>query len=84
MDANANNWLTLAEIVRQAVGEKPVEILGPAPAPLAKLKDRYRHHFLLRATEPGWLQKLLGNLQEELAGKGKIQVIVDVDPVSLM
>jgi len=75
---------SLAEIVRQAVGEKPVEILGPAPAPLAKLKDRYRHHFLLRATEPGWLQKLLGNLQEELAGKGKIQVIVDVDPVSLM
>jgi primosomal protein N' (replication factor Y) (superfamily II helicase) len=74
----------LAEVLRAAIGERPVEILGPAPAPLAKLKDRYRFHFLLRTVEPGLLQDLLGNLQEELSGRGKIHVVVDIDPVSMM
>jgi len=74
----------LAQKVRGRLKENEAEILGPAPAPLTKLKDRYRYHFLLRAMEAGVLQQVLGPLQEDLASRGNIHVVVDVDPVSLM
>ncbi len=74
----------LAERVGEEIGEKEVEILGPAPAPLEKLKDRYRHHFLLRAKESGLIQRIIAGMSEDLASRGKIQVTVDIDPVALM
>jgi primosomal protein N' (replication factor Y) len=77
-----SEWL--AERIREANADDEIEILGPAPAPLSKLKDRYRYHLLLRATEEGALQRLLGGLQEDLVSRGKIHVVVDIDPVSLM
>ncbi|NIM07171.1 MAG: primosomal protein N', partial [Armatimonadetes bacterium] len=74
----------LAQRIREKKVEADLEILGPAPAPLAKLKDRYRYHILLRATEPGLIQRVLNGMQEDLVSHGRMHVVVDVDPVSLM
>lgn len=74
----------LAELVLAKKGEADLDLLGPSPAPLAKLRDRFRYHFLLRAREEGVLQQLLRPLQEEFSSRGKIHVIVDIDPVSFM
>ena len=61
-----------------------VRVLGPAPAPLARIKRRYRWHLL--ATAPGH-EALLAALRR--AGEGLrlrrgVQLVVDVDPVSLL
>ncbi|NIM06660.1 MAG: primosomal protein N', partial [Armatimonadetes bacterium] len=74
----------LAQRIREKKGKADLEILGPAPAPLAKLKDRYRYHILLRTTEAGLIQRVLNGMQEDLVSHGRIHVVVDVDPVSLM
>jgi primosomal protein N' (replication factor Y) (superfamily II helicase) len=74
----------IAEMIRAAAGEEDLEVLGPAPAPLSKLRDQFRFHILLRSPRPGIIQRVLGGLQDKLSAHGKVQVSVDVDPVNLM
>lgn len=74
----------LANEIRTKVEADELDVLGPAPAPLAKLKDQYRFHVLLRAYAPGVIQRILGSMQDKLAPHGKIHIDVDIDPVSLM
>jgi len=83
-EAAQKHCQSIAEIIGEEIHDDEAEILGPAPAPLAKLKDRYRYHFLLRAQEPGVIQRVLNARKEQLGSRGKIHVVVDVDPVSLM
>jgi primosomal protein N' (replication factor Y) len=68
--------------------EKPrgVRILGPAAAPIAKLKRIYRFHFILRADRRGELSAALHALlkfaaEAEIPRRG---LVVDVDALSLM
>ncbi|MHB1349295.1 MAG: replication restart helicase PriA [Desulfobulbaceae bacterium] len=64
----------------------PVEILGPAPAPLARIKDRSRWQLLLKSGRPQVLHELCERLLAEsgrLCGRG-IDLAVDVDPESMM
>jgi len=65
-------------------GPGAVRVLGPAPAPLARIKRRYRWHLL--ATAPGH-EALLAALRragEGLRPRRGVQLVVDVDPVSLL
>lgn len=60
--------------------DSKAEILGPAPAPMAKLRDKYRYRLLVKsggndhASIQNWLQstKIFSS----------VRVIIDVDPVS--
>ena len=63
-----------------------IRVLGPAAAPLTRLKRDYRYHFLLKSASR---EKLNGLLRAMLtyAGEQKIprsNLIVDVDAVWLM
>ncbi|MEM1029544.1 MAG: primosomal protein N' [Myxococcota bacterium] len=68
------------EVVR---GE--VDVLGPAPAPIARLRNRYRFRVLLRGAARGPLRRVC---RVVLAGKGDVdkavRVALDVDPVSML
>jgi primosomal protein N' (replication factor Y) len=65
---------------------KGVRILGPAAAPLARLKKEYRFQFLLKSPKRSVLTKLLaGALHHcETNEIPDTAVIVDMDPLSLM
>jgi primosomal protein N' (replication factor Y) len=65
---------------------KGVRILGPATAPLARLKKEYRFQFLLKSPKRTVLTKLLaGALDHCEANKiPDTAVIIDMDPLSLM
>jgi primosomal protein N' (replication factor Y) len=65
---------------------KGVRILGPATAPLARLKKEYRFQFLLKSPKRSVLTKLLaGALDHREANEiPDTAVIVDMDPLSLM
>jgi primosomal protein N' (replication factor Y) len=72
----------LAEEIRARAAEG-LEVLGPAAAPIARLRGKHRWHLLVRA-RPG---ELSPRLRAALAGLGDwaaTGVTVDVDPVSLM
>jgi primosomal protein N' (replication factor Y) (superfamily II helicase) len=63
-----------------------VRVLGPATAPLAKVKRIYRFHLVLKAEKRQALQKTLRAMlaHAERVGVPRGNLIVDVDAVSLM
>ena len=63
-----------------------VRILGPAPAPLERIKRVHRHQLLIKSSSRGTLHGLLERLQRYIEERkiGPTAVIIDVDPVSLM
>jgi primosomal protein N' (replication factor Y) len=73
----------LAAALRQAA-PAGVHILGPAPAPVLKIKNLYRFHLRLRAANARPLQVLLQSVTPALPPPRGIELAVDVDPVSLL
>jgi primosomal protein N' (replication factor Y) len=65
--------------------ERGVKILGPAAAPLARLRRDYRFQFVLKSPHRGALGKALAGALDFCASKQipETAVIVDVDPTSL-
>ncbi|MFH1024161.1 MAG: primosomal protein N' [Planctomycetota bacterium] len=59
-------------------------ILGPAEAPLARLKGKYRVHLLLKAERRETLEGAVRVLRPALRARGRTQVTVDVDPQALL
>jgi len=64
-----------------------VELVGPAPAPLQRIKGRWRWHLLLRSTD----RAALGRIVRYAAARGPyagarhtVKVTFDRDPVSLL
>ena len=76
-----------AAFLRAAAGERSrTEILGPSPAPLARIKDRSRWQLLLKSGSYQELHALCERLQAE-RGRLFAQAVtmhVDVDPENMM
>ena len=63
-----------------------IRVLGPAAAPITRLKRDYRYHFILKSPSREKMNALLRAMLAEAAARQipRTQVIVDVDPVWLM
>jgi primosomal protein N' (replication factor Y) len=63
-----------------------VAILGPAPAPLARIKKRYRWQLLLKSDQLACLHQLCRGLVVEKGKltRGKVRIGIDVDPENMM
>jgi primosomal protein N' (replication factor Y) len=75
----------LAKAIKSVSGSQ-FEILGPAPSPRAKVKDRYRWQILLKSSSISDLRTLCTGI---LSRKGEmipsnVRMEVDVDPYSLL
>ncbi|MEM7244360.1 MAG: primosomal protein N' [Acidobacteriota bacterium] len=73
----------LASRLRHRVLEH-ARVLGPAPAPLPKLRDRHRFQVLVKTSRRLALQAHLREVMGELRLPTGVQVDVDVDPQSLL
>jgi primosomal protein N' (replication factor Y) len=70
--------------VELARAEADVEVLGPAPCLLARLRNRHRMQILLKAKQRDPLRReitLLGRLKKGLPPG--VQLTVDIDPVDM-
>ena len=63
-----------------------IRVLGPAAAPITRLKREYRYHFILKSPSREKINTLLRAMLTEAAARKipRPQVIVDVDAVWLM
>jgi primosomal protein N' (replication factor Y) len=61
-----------------------MEILGPAPAPLYRLRGRYRHQILIKALTRNDLRRLIVAWQSSRIVSPAIREIIDIDPVDMM
>jgi primosomal protein N' (replication factor Y) len=72
--------------IRSLMRGKETILLGPAPAPIARVRGQYRFQLLLLSQKRDLIRSLAAegrNTVEEKFG-GKCKVIVDVDPMNLM
>ena len=61
----------------------PATLLGPAPCPLARIKDRWRWHLLLKGSSEV-LGRIVRYAATRLGRTGEVRVVIDRDPVSLL
>jgi primosomal protein N' (replication factor Y) len=61
----------------------PVTVLGPAPCPLARIKDRWRWHVLLKGPSAS-LGRIVRYAAHRLQRAGDVRVVMDRDPVALL
>jgi primosomal protein N' (replication factor Y) len=60
-----------------------VEIIGPSPAPLARLKNQFRYHLALRAPEEMILSQKIRETLANLSVNDRMGITVDIDPLSM-
>ena len=61
-----------------------IEVLGPAPAPLAVLRGRHRRRFLLKTKRNVNIQAVLRGWLAKVKVPGSVRVQVDVDPYGFL
>jgi primosomal protein N' (replication factor Y) len=73
-----------ANLGRTAPRADGVEVLGPAPAPLAVLRGRHRRRLLLKAGRGVRVQPVVADWLSRVSVPGSVRVTVDVDPYSFL
>ncbi len=72
----------LAQVAHQHAGAQ-VEILGPSPAPITRLRNHYRFRLVVRSKTRGPLRRVLQAVLDARVDR-RVRMVVDVDPVSML
>jgi primosomal protein N' (replication factor Y) len=68
----------------RAGADPSVRILGPAPAPVLKIRNLYRYHLQLRCPKSKPLQVLTATVPIRNPAPAHVEVALDVDPNSML
>jgi primosomal protein N' (replication factor Y) len=74
-------WLGALAAARPAL---TFTVLGPAPCPIERVRERWRWHLVVKAPAPGALTRLVRYLAARAPVPTGVRLIVDRDPVSLL
>jgi primosomal protein N' (replication factor Y) len=84
----AEDWAAhVADRIRresQAEGSADVRVLGPAPCPIERLRDRFRWHVQVHGPDGPALRNLVRRATADLKTPDSVAWIVDVDPVDML
>ncbi|MEO8558620.1 MAG: primosomal protein N' [Rhodospirillales bacterium] len=80
---------SLVDAIARDLGQRApkldgVQVLGPAPAPLALLRGRHRRRLLLKARREVDVQSVLRDWLATVKVSASVRVQVDIDPYSFM
>jgi len=67
---------------RTAPDTENISVLGPAPAPLFMLRDKYRYRLMLKTARNINIQQVLREWQKMVKVPSSVRVEVDIDPYS--
>ena len=82
----------ITECVSSASKENPredlpphaVRVLGPAPAPIAKLRGLYRFHMILQTPELDLIRPAIRSASQQIKTVEDVQWIIDIDPTEML
>ncbi|HEY2511506.1 MAG TPA: primosomal protein N', partial [Polyangiaceae bacterium] len=76
----------LAEVARAAAaGMQGIDVLGPAQAPLARLRGRHRYRVMIRGADRALLRKVLLAVERARGEVGRtVRTGIDVDPMQFL
>jgi primosomal protein N' (replication factor Y) len=72
-----------AAVALRQIGDADLQVLGPAPAPLARLKGRFRWHVVVRAPSDTQIGTALRSALSALRSADRGVLTVDVGPMSM-
>jgi len=77
---------TLGRRLTEALAENPFthRVLGPAPAPIARLRGLFRFQIQLHGADAAGLRAAVRSATESLDPPDEVQWIVDVDPLDML
>ncbi len=77
---------SLAGELKLAIGGRSIDarLLGPAPAPIARLRGFYRFHLQLQSTDGNAIRGLVRDITGQLKTSKDTQWTVDVDPLGML
>ena len=58
------------------------QVFGPAPAPIARVRGRYRVRMLIKADKTAPLQRAISQWVSNVTLKGELRLVIDIDPQS--
>ena len=64
--------------------ESRLDLVGPAPCPIEKVRGRFRWHLLLRTTDAKRLTQVLAYVVGHAPSGRSVRLVIDRDPVSLL
>lgn len=75
----------ITQLVRSAAEQQelPVRVLGPAPAPVTRLKGLFRYHLQLVTVDLAALQRMWRELEPAVNRIAGIEFMIDVDPINM-
>jgi primosomal protein N' (replication factor Y) len=78
----------LGQSLRRCLGTskraEEIEVLGPAPAPIAKLRNRYRWQILLKGRKGSNLRELAYRARDLVPRRRTVRLYIDVDPYNML
>lgn len=84
-DEAAAGWIAQAgQLMRAAAVPLGVSVLGPAPAPLARLRNRQRYNCLLKAGDWPAIRAVFSHLLSANPNPRTLRLALDLDPVSML
>ena len=72
--------------IQEAIEKRSADarLLGPAAAPIARLRGRHRFHLLVSASDQLLLRELVTAATESLKPPDDVQWILDIDPIDML
>lgn len=86
-ESNHDTEQTARAAVAAVRGTAGLEVLGPAPAPIERLRGRFRWQILLRGRDGAIVRAAARRAREAVraqARKADVRVLVDVDPYNML
>ncbi|MDR3634414.1 MAG: primosomal protein N', partial [Isosphaeraceae bacterium] len=83
-EAATRQYLEILAAALKDEAPADVRLLGPAPAPVLKIRHLFRYHLQLRSPTAKALQTLLHAVPPRHPAPPGVEVAIDVDPVSML
>ncbi len=75
---------TALKLGYNAPSSDEITVLGPAPAPIFMLRNKYRYRLLLKTTKNIKIQEIVRKWLQQVKIPNKVRVTIDIDPYSFM
>lgn len=72
------------KIIKSHLNHSGLELIGPAPLPIYRLRGHFRWHLMLRGHDNGSIHSVLREALESLKRKAGVFQAIDVDPVVIL
>ncbi len=70
--------------VAAAASDTPIRILGPSPAPVARIENHFRYHLQFQSPSAPLLHRLLKRMSLVKPPNGRLEMAIDIDPQTIL